>query len=324
MRAMMVDTWGEPETLTLKELPDPTAGRGQVVVDVHAAACNFFDALIVQGKYQMRPPLPFAPGAEVAGVVSAVGEGVEGVAVGDRVMCMLPFGGYATKVAAGEKNVFKIPDAMPFDQAASLGIVYQTAYFALVYRANLQAGETLLVHAAAGGVGLATVQVGKALGARVIATASTEEKLARAAESGADEGFTYRDDGWIKKVKKATGGRGADVIFDPVGGEIYAGSTRCVAFGGRILIIGFASGSIPTEKLNRVLLKNISLVGLHWGAYQMYDPDKIGEAMRALFALYDTGKIKPQVSASYALEDAAAAIGHITSRKSVGKVVITP
>jgi len=323
-RAMMVQDWGGPDTLQEVSFPVPDPGPGEVVIDVRASACNFFDALIIAGQYQEKPPLPFAPGAEVSGTVRAVGEGVTHVNVGQRVLAMLPYGGFASVVTAPASGVYGIPDAMPFDQAAALGIVYQTSYFGLDYRANLQSGETLLVHAAAGGVGLAAVQIGKAMGARVLGTAGTSEKCKLAEEHGCDKCFNYREDDWRTLTKEMTEGRGADVIYDPVGGAVFDTSMRTLAFGGRLLVIGFASGKIPTVKANYVLLKNISVVGLHWGAYRKYDPSKIDEAMSKLFTMYEAGDIKPLVSGSWPLAEASSAIKALMSRKTVGKIVLTP
>ena len=262
---MVVHELGGPGSLRREELDAVSADPGQVVIDVSATGCNFFDILITQGKYQVRPELPFSPGAEVAGTVREVGEGVERFAVGDRVSALLAYGGFASTVAAPQERVFPMPPQMTFEEAAALGVVYQTSYVGLVHRANLRQGETLLVHAAAGGVGLAAVQIGAALGACVIGTAGTPGKLDLVKQNGADVVLNYRDEDWVGRVKELTDGRGADVIYDPVGGDTFDLSTKCVAFEGRILIIGFASGHIPSAKMNRVLVKNFSLVGLHWG-----------------------------------------------------------
>ncbi len=324
MRAMVATQWCEPAELELMESPDPTPKPGQVLIDVRAIGCNFFDILMVQGKYQVKPPFPFAPGGEIAGVVRSSGDAVGNCRPGDRVFALLGWGGFASAALAPAAGVVRMPDSMSFEHGAAFGIVYQTSYFALVYRAALQAGETLLVHAAAGGVGLAAVQIGKALGARVLATASSAEKLAIAKQHGADEAFDYSKADWVDRVKAATGGRGADVIYDPVGGDVFDLSTKCIAFSGRLLVIGFASGRIPTIELNRILLKNIAVIGLHWGAYRQYDPDKIPQATQALFELYDQGKVRPLISSTYPLTQAAAALDEIASRRSVGKVLLIP
>jgi len=324
MRAMVASQWGEPADLRLTELPDPEPKPGTVAIDVRAIGCNFFDILMVQGKYQVRPPLPFAPGGEIAGIVRGVGAGVDHVKPGDRVFAMLGWGGYASVALAPAPGVVRMPPSMSFEHGAGFGIVYQTSYFALVHRTTLRAGETLLVHAAAGGVGLAAVQIGRALGARVLATAGSAEKLAVAREHGAEDAFDYSTPDWVERVKAATGGRGADVIYDPVGGEVFDLSTKCIAFGGRLLVIGFASGSIPSIQVNRVLLKNISIVGLHWGAYRAHDPAKIAQVTDDLFALYEKGAIRPVVSSVRPLAEAAAALDEIATRKSIGKVLLRP
>jgi NADPH2:quinone reductase len=324
MQAMVATDWGEPRDLQLMELPDPQPGAGEVAIDVRAIGCNFFDILMVQGKYQLKPPRPFSPGAEIAGVVRAVGPDVTACKPGDRVFAMLGWGGFASVAVAPAAAVVRMPDSMPFEHGAAFGIVYQTAYFGLVYRANLQAGESLLVHAAAGGVGLAAVQIGRALGARVLATAGAPQKLAVAKQHGAEAAYDYSTPAWVEQVKHATGGRGADVIYDPVGGDIFDLSTKCIAFSGRLLVIGFASGRIPTIQVNRILLKNISIVGLHWGAYRVYDPGKIPLAMAELFDMYERGAVTPVVSSQYPLREAAAALDEIASRRSIGKVLLIP
>ena len=324
MRAMIVSEWCDPKDMQLVDLPDPQPGPGQVAIDVRAIGCNFFDILMAQGKYQVRPPLPFSPGGEVAGVVRSVGAGVDSVQAGDRVFAMLGWGGFASVALAPASGVVKMPDSMSFEHGAAFGIVYQTSYFGLVYRTNLQPGETLLVHAAAGGVGLAAVQIGRALGARVLATAGSPSKLEVAKQSGAEAAFDYSTPDWVDRVKEVTGGRGADVIYDPVGGDIFDLSTKCLAFEGRLLVVGFTSGRIPTIQANRILLKNISVVGLHWGAYRQHKPERIPEAMAALFAMYERGHVRPVISSTRPLAEAADALAEISSRKSTGKVLLLP
>src|SRR5713101_2914590 len=243
MRAIVVDKWMEPADLRLGEAPEPEPGPGTLAVDVRAAGCNFFDILMVRGQYQVKPPFPFVPGAELAGVVRAAGRGVEGFGAGDRILASVPLGAFAERAVVPARSAWRMPEGMSFEAGASFPIVYPTSYAGLVFRAGLERGETLLVHAAAGGVGIAAVQIGKALGARVIATAGGADKLAVA--------------------------RRADVIYDPVGGDVFDASLKCIAWNGRLLVIGFASGRIPEVKLNRVLLKNIALVGLHWGAHAL-------------------------------------------------------
>ena len=272
----------------------------------------------------MRPPLPFSPGGEVAGVVRAVGADVTAFKVGDRVFATLPWGGYASLALAAESVTVRMPDSMSFEHGAAFGIVYQTSYAGLVDRAALQAGETLLVHAAAGGVGLAAVQIGRALGARVLATAGSAQKLEVAKAHGAEEAYDYSNPDWVERVQRATNGRGADVVYDPVGGDVFDLSTKCIAFGGRLLVVGFASGRIPTIQVNRILLKNIAVIGLHWGAYRQYAPERIPRVMAALFSLYEHGAVRPLVSSTYPLAEAPAALAEIASRRSVGKVLLRP
>ena len=324
MYRMIVRQLGGPTSLERQELDEVTAGPGRVVIDVRAIGCNFFDILITQGKYQVRPELPFSPGAEVAGTVREVGEGVEHFAVGDRVSALLEHGGFASAVSAPSARVFPMPAQMSFEEAAALGLVYQTSYVGLVHRANLLGGETLLVHAAAGGVGLAAVQIGVALGARVIGTAGAPDKLELIEKNGAHAAINYRDEDWVQRVKDLTDGRGADVIYDPVGGDTFDLSMKCIAFEGRILIVGFASGRIPAAEMSRVLVKNFSLVGLHWGLYFEKNPKVLHDAQEAISRLYASGKISPLVSATYPLEDAKAALTALGSRKTTGKVVLIP
>lgn len=324
MKAMVAARWCEPSELEYRDVPDPVPGPGEVLVETRAIGCNFPDILMVQGKYQVKPPLPFSPGHEIAGVVRATGPGVTGVRPGERVIASLEWGGYAERALAAAARVYRIPDVMPFEQAAALLVVYQTGYCALVQRAALQPGEWLLVHGAAGGVGLAAVQLGKALGARVIATAGSPEKLEIARQSGAEVLMDYRTEDWIERVKTVTGGEGADVIYDPVGGDVFDGSTRCIAFEGRLLTIGFAGGRIPTLAINRVLLKNFSVVGVHWGYYQRRGSPLIREWMDALLKLYAEGGIRPVIYRTYPLRQAAAALRALGARESYGKVVLIP
>jgi NADPH2:quinone reductase len=324
MRAIVVDRWMEPAELVAREIPDPSVGPGQLGVEVRAAGCNFFDILLVQGRYQVKPPFPFVPGGEIAGVVREVGPGVAGFAVGDRVLASVPAGGYAERAAVPAALAHRMPDAMSFEEAAGFPIVYPTSYAALVYRAAIRPGETLLVHAAAGGVGLAAVQIGKALGARVLATAGGPDKLAVARDAGAEHAIDYLQEDFVERVKALTGGRGADVIYDSVGGDVFDRSLKCIAWNGRLLVIGFAGGTIPTVPANRILLKNVAVVGLHWGAYAKHEPARIPETFAALFRLYEEKKIRPVVFASYPLEQAAAALGALGSRKTYGKVVLVP
>jgi len=324
MRAVVVDRWMEPDELRVREIDPPKLWPGSVRVEVKAAGCNFFDILMCQGRYQVKPPFPFVPGAEAAGVVSEVASDVQGIAVGDRVIVSSPLGAFAEQVVASPRSVLRMPDAMSFEEGAALPIVYPTSYAALVYRASVRAGEWLLVHAAAGGVGLAAVQIGRALGARVIATAGSPEKLEVAMAEGAEAGIDYRQEDFVERVKEITGGHGADVIYDSVGGDVFDRSLKCIAWNGRLLVIGFAGGRIPEVKANRILLKNIAVVGLHWGAYAQHEPERVPETFEALFRLYEEGKIRPVIHGVHALEDLPAALAALGSRKTHGKVVVRP
>jgi NADPH2:quinone reductase len=323
MRAWQVSQWGEPEQMTLAELKLPEPGPGQVRIRSRAAALNFFDILQIQGKYQVKPPLPFTPGAEVAGVIDAIGPEVNGLAMGDRVLAMTSLGGFAEYALALAAKTFRIPEAMGFAEAAAMPIIYQTSYLALKTRAALQAGEWLLVHAGAGGVGSSAVQLGKVVGARVIATAGSAEKLEFCSRQGAEHALNYRDEAWVEQVKEITRGRGADVIYDPVGGEIFDLSAKCIAVEGRLLVIGFAGGRIPSITANRILFKNISVVGCYWGGYLESHPGFLARAQAELFALYQAGQIKPPVSQTHPLVNAPAALRALAERRTYGKVVLT-
>ncbi len=325
MKAIVVDHWVDsPAELAVGEAPDPDVGAGMVGIQVKAAGCNFADILMVQGKYQMKPPFPFTPGAEVAGVVEAVGEGVDSVKPGDRVLATLLYGGFAEKASAPVQTVQRIPEQMSFEEAAVFPVVYPTAHAALVHRARLRAGETVLVTAAAGGVGLATVQVAKALGARVIALAGGDEKLDVVRKAGADVAIDYKLENWVDAVKRETGGRGADVIIENVGGAVFDGCTRCIAWDGRLVVVGFAGGKIPEIKANRILLKHIAVIGLFYGMMVQHAPDQVAETQRALFELVEAGKIKPLVWNTYPLEKTGEALAALGSRKSWGKIAVVP
>jgi NADPH:quinone reductase len=323
MKAWQVSEWCEPEQMTLADIPLPEPKSGEVRIRNHAAALNFFDILQIQGKYQTKPPLPFTPGAEVAGVVDAVGHGVDHLSVGDRVMGSGALGGFAEYTVTPSARTFRIPGAMDFAEAAAMLIVYQTSYLALKVRAAIKAREWLLVHAAAGGVGSAAMQLGKAFGARVIATAGSADKVNFCLAQGADYALNYREASWVEQVKELTGGHGADVIYDPVGGDVFDLSTRCIAAEGRLLVIGFAGGRIPSIAANRILLKNISVVGCYWGGYLEHHAEFLAQAQSDLFALYEAGQIRPVVSESYPLADAVTALRALAERKTHGKVVLT-
>lgn len=322
MKAWRVHAYGEPETMPFEEIPPPEPGPNQVRIRNRAAGLNFFDILQVQGKYQVKPPFPFTIGAEVAGVVDAAGPGVTAFAPGDRVLSLTEGGGFAEYTVGRLPRTFPMPDGMGFAEAAALPLVYHTSYFALRNRAALQTGEWLLVHAGASGVGVSAIQLGRAFGARVIATAGGAEKVAFAIEQGAEHGLDYNDHGWVDQVKQLTDGRGADVIYDPVGGDVFDLSTKCIAPLGRLLIIGFASGRIPSIQANRILLKNISIVGAVWGGYVQANPSYPADAQKTLNELYQAGRIHPPAPVTYALADAPRALRDLASRKILGKAAL--
>jgi NADPH2:quinone reductase len=323
MKALLCKSLGLPDTLACEDVADPVPGPGQVVVDMKAAGVNFPDALMIQGKYQFKPPLPFAPGAELAGVVSAVGEGVRNAKVGDRVIGSCPYGAFAEKVVVRASHLIPLPKGISFEVGASFTLAYGTSYHALKGRAGLKAGETLLVLGAAGGVGLAAVQIGKALGARVIAAASTPEKLAVCRENGADELIDYATEDLRERIKALTGGKGPDVIYDPVGGRYAEPAFRSIAWGGRYLVVGFADGQIPSLPLNLPLLKGASVVGVFWGEFVSRQLPDFVRDLTEMFALIAQGKLRPHISARYPLPQGAQAIADLLARKVTGKVVIT-
>ncbi|MGH9938560.1 MAG: NADPH:quinone oxidoreductase family protein [Blastocatellia bacterium] len=323
MKAWRVNDWCEPDQMEFTDIPAPEPKPGEIRIQNRAAALNFFDILMIQGKYQTKPPRPFTPGSEVAGVVDAVGEEVMGFKPGDRVQAMATGGTYCEYSIAPSGKTFRIPDAMSFEEAAAMIVIYQTSYFALTHRTTIRPGEWLLVHAGAGGVGSSAIQIGRSLGARVIATASSEEKLQFCLLQGAEHAMSYSDASWVNQVKQITGGRGADVIYDPVGGEIFDLSTKCVAPEGRLLVIGFAGGTIPSITANRILLKNISVVGVYWGGFLEHYPEYMRGAQEALFKMYEAGQIKPVVSQTFALADAVEALNALATRKTYAKVVLT-
>ena len=322
MKAYVCREFGPVESHKVEEIADPRAEAGQVVVDVKAAGVSFPDVLIVQGKYQFQPPFPFSPGGEIAGVISEVGEGVVDWKVGDRVIAMTGNGGIAEKVVAFEMTLMPLPETMDFKDGAAFPLNYGTTYHALKQRGQLQAGETLLVTGAGGGVGTTAIEIGKAMGARVIAAASTDEKLEIAKNLGADEVINYSDGELKEKVKALTDGLGADVIYDPIGGDIFMKCMRCINWKGRVLVIGFASGPIPEVPTNLALLKGCSIVGVFWGRFTGAEPEENSQNFDELFALHAEGKLKPQITKSYSLDDAAEAISSLENRKATGKVVI--
>jgi NADPH2:quinone reductase len=303
------------------DIEPPVPGPHQVRIRNRAAGLNFFDILQIQGKYQVKPPFPFTPGAEVAGIVDAVGSGVTSCAPGDAVIGLTFQGGFGEFSLAEADRTFRIPTGMDFPEAATFSVVYQTSYFALVDRAALRPGEWLLVHAGASGVGLSAIQIGKALGARIIATAGSAAKLDFCREQGADHALSYADPGWVDQVKQITG-KGADVIYDPVGGDVFDLSSKCIAPGGRLLVIGFASGRIPSIAANRILLKNIAVVGAVWGGHVQLHPEYPAEAHAALAKLFESRKIHPPKPVLYPLDEAPRALRDLADRKVLGKAAL--
>ena len=322
MKAVLCKKLGPPEDLVLEEVPDLTPQPGQVVVAVKAAGVNFPDTLIIQGKYQFKPEPPFSPGGEVAGVVHAVGEGVTGVAPGDRVIAAATWGGFAEQIAVDADRLVPMPDDMDFVPASAFILTYGTSYHALKDRAQLRPGETLLVLGASGGVGLAAVQLGKAMGARVIAAASSDAKLALCRDNGADEVINYASDDLRTRVKQITAGRGVDVVYDPVGGPYSEPALRDMAWNGRFLVVGFAAGDIPRVPLNLALLKGCSIVGVFWGAFTRQEPERHRRNNEELMALYSRGLVKPHIHATYPLARAAEALQEVTMKRVSGKVVL--
>lgn len=324
MKAIVCQTWGLPDTLTVQDLPDLQAQSGQVVIDVKAAGVNFPDVLIIQGKYQFKPELPFIPGSEVAGVVRAVADDVSGFKVGDKVMAFTAQGGFAQQLAVPAAALMPMPPGMDFDTAAAITLTYGTSHHAVVDRAALKAGETMLILGAAGGVGLAAIEIGKALGARIIACASSDAKLEVCKAHGADVLINYSSGDLRAAIKAATDGKGPDVIYDPVGGEYAEPAFRSIAWRGRYLVVGFANGEIPKLPPNLTLLKGASLVGVFWGEYAKREPKANLAGMRQLLGWLQEGKIKPHISARYALENTAQALEDMAARKVTGKLVILP
>ncbi len=325
MKAWQVTQLAEPrEALRVAEVDQPSPGPGQLLVRVIASALNFPDVLLCLGLYQMKPPLPFTPGVELCGEIAGLGDGVTGWSVGERVIGnpILPGGAFAEYVLMDAADTFPAPAVLSDEAAASLHIAYQTAWIGLHRRAHIQPGETLLVHAGAGGVGSAAVQVGKAAGARVIAVVGGPQKAEAAAKLGADVVIDRRAQDFIGVVKEVTGGRGADVVFDPVGGDAYAGSTKCIAFEGRILVVGFTSGTVPTPGLNHALVKNYSIVGLHWGLYREKDPAQVAAAHAELTRLAETGAVAPLISGRVTFDEVPDALTRLGAGDTVGRLVL--
>lgn len=323
MRAVICKALGEIDDLTVEDIPEPVLGDGMVRVSVTAAGVNFADTLLIAGRYQVKPALPFSPGFEVAGRVIDCGEGVTRCRPGDRVVAVPLYGGFSEQVVVREANVFVLPEGLSDKIAAAFPVVYGTAHLGLKFRAQLAAGEVLLVHGAAGGAGHAAVEIGKRLGATVIGTASGKEKCAIAAQAGADHTFDARSDDLVAEVKALTNGRGADVVYDPVGGQLFERSVRCTAAGGRMLIVGFASGDLPAIPPNYLLVKNIAVIGYHWGGYRSLAPDLFDASLRELITWLANGEIHLIVSQTYDLAEATTALKALRDRKTTGKIVLT-
>jgi NADPH2:quinone reductase len=325
MKAVVCRALGDIAGLAVEDVPEPGPGPGpgRVRLAVAAAGVNFADTLIVAGKYQTRPEPPFSPGMEVAGTVADVGEGVVRCRPGDRVMAVLDYGGFAEQAIADENDVFPLPPAMDFATAAGFPVAYGTSHVALAWRGDLRPGEALVVHGAAGGVGLTAVEIGKAMGAEVIATAGGPDKLEIARAHGADHLIDYKAEDVRERVKALTGGLGADVVYDAVGGSAFEASLRSINWCGRILVVGFAGGDIPQIPANILMVKNVSAIGVHWGSYRRRDPARLAESFAILLEWFAEGRLKPLVSATYPLDEAVTALRAIKARKATGKLVLT-
>ncbi len=322
MKAIVCQSYGPPENLVLEEIDDPVAGENEAVVEVYSASLNFPDGLQIQGKYQFQPPMPFTPGSEVGGVIKSVGPNIKGFAVGDRVMATPGIGGLAEQVVVKSDGLRKIPDSMDFKTAAGFAMIYTTSYYALKQRAQLKPGETLLVLGASGGVGLAAVELGKLMGARVIAAASSDEKLEFVNRLQPDALLNYGDGDLKEKVKELTDGKGADVIYDPVGGDLFDQSCRCINWNGRLLVVGFTSGRIPEYKANLALLKGSSMVGVFLGRFRKEEPNEYEKNFAELLQMYDEGKLQPIITESFPMTDFVDAFNVFTQRKVMGKVTL--
>jgi NADPH2:quinone reductase len=324
MKAILCTRYGGPDDLEYSDLPDPAPGAGEVVVAVKSAALNFFDTLIIAGKYQVKPPFPFSPASEFAGIVESVGAGVTNVAPGDRVLGYAGYGAAREKVLISQQRVVKIPDTLDFDRAAGLTVIYGTTLHALKDRAHLKAGETLAVLGASGGTGLAAIELGKLMGARVIACASSDDKLDFCKERGADEGINYAKEDIKEALRRVTGGKGADVIYDPVGGPYAEPALRSIAWKGRFLVIGFAAGEIPKIPLNLALLKGCDIVGVFWGAFIEREPKGHQANMAQLVSWTAEGKLSAHVHDTYPLAKTADALKVLANRQAMGKVILRP
>ena len=323
MKAVLCKAWGDPDSLVMENVESRSPGEGEVRLHIRACGVNFLDTLIIQGKYQVKPPFPFSPGVEVSGEIIEVGGGISHLQPGMRVIALLDWGGFAQETTVRAASVIPIPSNMDFVTAAAFPVVYGTSHVGLSHRAHLQPGETLLVLGAAGGVGLTAVEIGKLMGATVIACASTPEKLELAAQYGSDHGILYTRENIRERVREITGKQGVDVVYDPVGGEYFEQSVRSLAWEGRLLVIGFASGAIPQLPVNLTLVKNCSVIGMYWGAYTANDPQVVSDSFQVLLRWYAEGKLKPHISHTFPLEQAADAIWSLARRESTGKVVVT-
>ncbi len=328
MRAVVVREHGPLARHRLETLPDPAPGRGEVLIEARAIGVNFPDLMVMQGSYQLLPPRPFSPGKEVAGVVGAIGEGVTRVRVGDHAMALPEYGAYAEKVVVSEAHCFRMPDRMPFDEGAVLALAYQTAHFALLERGAYREGESVLVTGASGGVGLAAVQLAKAFGATVIAGVTSKEKGELCRRHGADHVVDLAAPelrGALRaQLQAALGTRGVDIVLDNVGGEVFDAALRALAWRGRMVTIGFASGRIPEVKAGYLLVKNVSVSGLQWTDYRAREPERVLQVQDELYALYGAGKLKPEITARYPLGDFAEALARFESRQVQGKIVLLP
>jgi|TARA_B110000240_G_scaffold3352_1_gene3780 NADPH2:quinone reductase len=322
MKALVCKEFGPAKNLKVEEMNEPIPNSDEVCIKVHAAGVNFPDILMVEGKYQVKPAFPFAPGAEAAGEIISIGENITKYKIGQRVIAMTGHGAFAEIVKASEKKIIPLNDNVDFETASILPMVYGTSAHALIQRGKLKKGETLLVHGAAGGVGLAAVEIGKAMGARVIATASTDEKCQVAREHGADETINYSNGQFKEIVKSMTDGKGADVIYDPVGGDVFDQSLRCIAWEGRLLVVGFTSGRIPSAPANLALLKSCDIVGVFWGAFVERTPHINLENFEKLYKWIDQGFIKPRISMKVSLENTLDAMQAIADRKIIGKAIV--
>ena len=322
MKAIVCNEWCKPEDLKVSEIKNPTLDDNSVRVEIYASGVNFPDVLIVQGKYQYKPPFPFSPGSEVAGIISEIGKNVKSLKVGDRIMAVTGHGAFAEEICVPEDKITLVPESMDFITAASMSLTYGTSSYALFQRANIKENDVVLIHGATGGVGITAIEISKAVGAKVIATASTDEKLKIAKEYGADYCINYSQNEFKDKVKEYTDGKGANIIYDPVGGDVFNQSLRCIAWNGIILVIGFASGTIASAPTNLPLLKNCSIVGVFWGAWREREPNGHNVNMEKILKWWKENKVKPKVSKVFNLEDTKYALQALINREVIGKAVI--